>query len=174
MLAFLFVIVAVAFRFLMAPLAFAPVAASLLFFGARAPRKHAWIPLALLVGADVVLTKITYSYPFTADHFVTWAWYAAVLLLGGVLRNNAKPLRVGAASLAASISFFLVSNFAVWAVWNMYPKNLSGLMLAYAAGLPFFRNQVLSDLFFTAVMFGIGALLAGREQRASATESLSH
>lgn len=172
MLAFVFVVIAVAFRFLPHPLAFTPVAASLLYFGARAPRKYAWIPLMLLAGSDVVLTKLSYGYPLTADHFVTWVWYAAILVLGGVLRTDAKPVRVAGASLAASVSFFLASNFAVWAVWDMYPKTISGLAAAYAAGLPFFRNEIASDLFFTGVLFGIGALLAGRQRQG--VESLSH
>lgn len=163
MLAYLFVVVAVAVRFLPHPLAFTPVAAALLYFGARAPRKRAWVPLALLFASDLVLTTVVYSYPFTLDHFVTWAWYAAVLWMGGFLRTDSKPVRIAATSLTASISFFLASNFAVWAVWNMYPKTIGGLSAAYVAGLPFFRNELASDLFFTAVMFGIGALVAGRE-----------
>ena len=35
----------------------------------------------------------------------------------------------------------VISNFAVWAAWNMYPKTLAGLATAYGAALPFFRNQ---------------------------------
>jgi hypothetical protein len=162
MLAYLFLVVAVAVRFLPHPLAFTPVAAALLYFGARAPRNRAWVPLAMLFASDVVLTKLVYSYPFTADHLVTWAWYAVVLWMGGFLRTDAKPVRIAAMSLSASVSFFLASNFAVWSVWNMYPRTMGGLSEAYIAGLPFFRNEIASDLFFSAVMFGIGALVAGR------------
>ena len=82
MLAYLFVILAVAVRFMPHPLAFTPVAASLLFFGARGPRRQLWIPLALLAFSDVILTKVIYSYPFSWDHFVTLGWYAAMLWLG--------------------------------------------------------------------------------------------
>jgi hypothetical protein len=105
---------------------------------------------------------VVYAYPLTADHLVTFAWYAAMLWLGGALRQDARPVRVLGASLAASVSFFMVSNFAVWAVWDMYPKTLAGLTAAYAAAVPFFRNQAASDLFFTALVFGVGALVAGR------------
>lgn len=153
MLAYIFVLVAVAIRFLPHPFAFTPVAASLLFFGARGSRRQMWAPLALLAASDVVLTTVVYAYPFSVDHFVTWIWYAAVLWLGTNLRENARPLRVILAALASSVSFFLVSNFAVWAAWNMYPKSLGGLMMSYAAALPFFRRAVQGDLFFTCVMF---------------------
>ncbi len=157
MLAYIFVILAVAVRLLPHPFAFTPVGASLLFFGARAPRHRAWIPLALLAGSDLYLTIFHYGYPFSWDHFVTWAWYACILLLGGALRNNARPLRVLGASLIMAVSFFLVSNFAVWAAWDMYPHNLAGLMTSYVAAVPFFRNELISDVLFSAVMFGIPA-----------------
>ena len=125
MLAYLFLVFAVAVhvRFLPLPYSFAPVTAALLYFGARRPRKEMWIPVAALAVAGLYLSRSVYAYAFSADLLVTWAWYAAMVLLGGVLAKNASALRVGAVSLAASVSFFVVSNFAVWAVWNMYPKN---------------------------------------------------
>ena len=166
MLAYLFLVFAVAvhLRFLPLPFSFAPVTAALLYFGARMPRKQMWIPVAVLVAADVYLTRTTYGYPLTADHVVTWAWYAAMLLLGGLLVKNASALRVGAASLTASVSFFVVSNFAVWAVWDMYPKTAGGLAMCYVAGLPFFRNAVASDLVFAAAFFGVGYLVSQRQE----------
>jgi len=153
MLAYIFVLLAVAVRFMPHPFTFTPVAAALLFFGARGSRRQLWIPFVLLAASDVVLTKVVYSYPFSWDHFVTWVWYAAILWLGTGLRENAKPLRLVGASLTSSVSFFLLSNFAVWACWNMYPKNFSGLMMSYVVGLPYFRHEVVGDLFFTTVMF---------------------
>jgi hypothetical protein len=153
MLAYLFVVIAVAARFLPHPLSFTPVAASLLFFGARGSRRQIWMPLVLLAVSDVILTKVVYAYVFSWDHFVTWAWYAAILWLGTKLRDNTRPLRVIGAALASSVSFFLLSNFAVWAAWDMYPKNFAGLMTSYAVGLPFFRRSVEGDLIFTSIMF---------------------
>jgi hypothetical protein len=159
MLAYLFVLLAVAVRFLPHPLAFTPVAAALLYFGARGSRRQLWVPFALLAASDVVLTKVVYAYPFSWDHFVTWVWYAAILWLGTGLRENSKPLRIAGAALASSVSFFVVSNFAVWAAWSMYPKTLAGLMTCYAAALPFFRRGVEGDLLFTAAMFGLPVAL---------------
>jgi hypothetical protein len=160
MLAYVFVIFAVAVRFLPHPLAFTPVAAALLFFGARGSRRQMWIPLVLLGASDVVLTKYVYAYPVTWDHIVTWAWYAAILWLGTRLSRDAKPLPILGASLAASVSFFLVSNFASWVTWSdMYPRTLNGLMLAYDAGIPFFRRGVEGDLLFTTLFFATPYLL---------------
>ncbi len=169
MLPYLFVLLAIAVRFLpfVGPLNFlphawhfTPLAASLLFFGARGSRRQMWIPLVLLAATDVVLTKFIYVYPLTWDHFVTWAWYAAILWLGTNLREKSGPVRVVGAALTSSISFFLISNFAAWAAWtDLYPRTFNGLMMSYVAGIPFFRGTVESDLFFSIAMFGTPVFL---------------
>jgi len=159
MLAYIFVLVAVAVRFMPHPFAFTPVGAALLYFGARTPRRRMWVPLALLAASDVVLTTLVYRYPFSWDHFVTWAWYAGMLWLGSTIKRDSGAVRILGTAVAGSISFFLVSNFAVWAAWEMYPRTLAGLMTCYGAGLPFFRSTVAGDLLFTAVMFGAPVLL---------------
>jgi hypothetical protein len=164
MLAYLFVLLAVAVRFLPHPWMFTPVVGSLLFFGARGSRRQLWIPVALLIASDLVLTKFVYAFPFGWDYFVTWAWYGAIVWLGTGLKENAKPVRIVAAALASSVSFFLISNFTVWVYWNMYPKNFHGLEMAYVAGLPFFRHALEGDLLFTAAMFATPVLVAGLSQ----------
>lgn len=170
MLAYLFVVLAIIVhaRFIPMEFHFTPVAASFLFFGARVARKQMWIPVLLLAASDVYLTKVHYGYPLTPDHLVTWVWYAAMILMGGLLANTWSAPRIGAASLIASLSFFLISNAMVWMVWrDMYPATLNGLLLAYIAGLPFFRNTVVSDLLFTGAFFSAGYLL--QRQHAEAT-----
>jgi len=159
MLAYLFIACAVAVRFLPHPWSFTPVVGALLFFGARGSRRQLWVPLVLLAASDVVLNRFVYHYPFTWDLCVTWMWYAAVAWLGTNLRENAKPLRVIGAALASSTSFFLLSNFAVWAGGTMYPHTWAGLMTSYTLGVPFFRPAIEGDLLFTAAMFATPGLL---------------
>jgi hypothetical protein len=169
MLPYIFVLLAIAVRFLpflgslnVLPHAwhFTPVAASLLFFGARGSRRQMWIPLVLFAATDIILTKFIYAYALSWDTLVTFAWYAAILWLGTNLREKSGPARVIGAALASSVSFFLISNFAVWAVWSqMYPRTFNGLMMSYAAGIPFFRGTVESDLFFSIAMFGTPVFL---------------
>jgi hypothetical protein len=153
MLAYLFVLLAVAVRFMPHPWMFTPVVGSLLFFGARGSRRQLWIPFVLLAASDVLLTKLVYSYPFTSDHYVTFAWYAAILWLGTKLGTKTKWLPVIGAALASSVSFYLITNFVAWAWLDMYPKNLSGLIMSYTAALPFFRHALAGDLIFTVAMF---------------------
>jgi hypothetical protein len=177
MLPYLFVLLAIAVRFL--PFAgplnfmphawhFTPLAASLLFFGARGARRQMWIPLVMLMATDVVLTKYIYSYHLTWDQLVTWAWYAAILWLGTNLRDKAGFWRVLAAAITSSVSFFVVSNFAVWAAFpEMYPRTFSGLMMSYTAAIPFYRGTAAGDLFFSLAFFGVPSLIHVLSERFS-------
>ena len=162
MLAYLFVIFAVVARmpFMPHPWGFTPVAAALLYFGARGSRRQLWVPFGLMITSDVLLNKFVYAYPLSWDQPVVWAWYAAILLLGTQLHENSGWLRVAGAALASSVSFFILSDLAVWAFGTMYPKTWSGLVSCYVAALPFFRRGLAGDMLFTAVMFGLPAIAA--------------
>ena len=160
MLAYLFVIFAVLARmpFMPHPWGFTPVAAALLYFGARGSRRQLWVPFGLMIASDVLLNKFVYAYPLGWDQPVVWAWYAAILLLGTQLHETSGWLRVAGAALASSVSFFILSDLAVWAFGTMYPKTWSGLVSCYVAALPFFRRGLAGDMLFTAVMFGLPAI----------------
>jgi uncharacterized membrane protein (UPF0136 family) len=159
MLAYLFVLFAVAVRFVPHPWQFTPVAASLLFFGARGSRRQMWVPLVLFAVSDLLLNKFVYAYPFGWDQLVIWAWYAAILWLGTSLRERQKPVPVIGAALGSSISFFLISNFMVWAAGTMYPMTRAGLATCYEAAVPFFRHTLEGDLLFTILMFAAPVVL---------------
>ncbi len=170
MLAYLFVLLAFAVRLAIPylhayPFHFTPVAASLLFFGAHGSRRQFWIPVGLLALSDIILSKFVYHYPVDASQLVSWAWYAAIVLLGTQLRNREKPLWIGLAALASPISFFLISNFAAWAAFPMYPKTFAGLMTSYSLGVPFFRNDLIGTMLFSAVFFAVPFLLHLPESR---------
>jgi hypothetical protein len=167
MLAYVFVVLAIAVRFMPHPWMFTPVTACLLYFGARGPRRFIWAPLVLLAASDVVLTKWFWHYAFTWDQLVIWAWYAAVLMLGTRLRENRKPLWIMASALGSSVAFYLLSNFAVWASFNMYPKTLTGLMTCYTLAIPFFKPSLIGDLLFTAGMFAVPVLFGSLAEKAS-------
>src|SRR2546423_8279124 len=155
MLAYIFVLLAVAVRFTSHPWHFTPVAASLLFFGAYRSRRELWFPIALLAASDVLLNRLVYHYPLSWDLVVTWTWYAAALGLGAGLRGRIKPLWIMGSAAATSVSFYVLSNFAVWAAYDMYPKTLSGLMTCYAMAIPFFRGTLAGGLAVSALLLPV-------------------
>jgi hypothetical protein len=167
MLAYVFVVLAIAVRFMPHPWMFTPLTASLLYFGARGPRRFLWAPIVMLAASDIVLTKWFWHYRFTWDQLVIWAWYVAVLMLGTKLRENKKPLWIMASALGSSVAFYLASNFAVWAFGTMYPKTLTGLMTSYTLAIPFFKPSLIGDLLFTAALFAVPVLFGSLAEKAS-------
>lgn len=151
---------------------FTAVGAGLLFFGSRRPRWQALIAAAVMALTDVVLTKWLYTgFAFhVQDYLVTWAWYGAAALLGNALLRKVSVLRVIAGVFASATSFFLISNLMVWATSQVtYAHTMGGLMQCYAAGLPFYGNDLLSTGILSAALFGLpvaARLLAGQMQAA--------
>ena len=140
---------------------FTAVGAGLLFFGSRRPRWQAVIAAVVMALMDVYLTKVVYGFEFhVRSYLVTWAWYAAVCLIGSGLLRKVTPLRVVAGVLASATSFFILSNFMVWAGSTMYAHSLSGLGTCYAAAVPFYANDLVSMGFVSAVLFGLPVLAA--------------
>jgi hypothetical protein len=172
MLAYLVLLVAVLSRIL--PHAFHAVSwnftalgGGLLFFGSRmgSSKRAAWMlpsAVAFLMATDYYLTVFAYGYPFQLrDYLVTWLWYAAVCLIGMGILQKPTALRVVAGVLATSTSFFLLSNLAFWAgPWHMYPRSLAGLGACYIAGLPFYRNDLVSTALTAGALFGLPVLAA--------------
>ena len=56
-------------------------------------------------------------------------------------------------SFFASLIFYLVTNFGVWLLGNMYQKNLSGLIQCYYFAIPFFTKTILSTIIFSYTAF---------------------
>ncbi len=83
----------------------------------------------------------------------TWSAWAVIGLLGRLLYHRRKNsykfiFQITGMGLLSSLFFYLYTNFGVWLLWHMYPKTLSGLIQCYFMGLPFLRNQLVSDLIF--------------------------
>ena len=68
--------------------------------------------------------------------------------------KNWRIVNVLGTSVLAAVVFFLVTNFAVWAGPGLFPKNATGLLACYTAGIPFFWNTVLGNIFFGSILFG--------------------
>src|SRR5579859_5736272 len=96
---------------------FTAVGGALLYFGARRPWREMVAPLAALMTTDFYLTTFSYHDAFKWQAYVTtWVWYAAAIVLGSVLlKSRTTWLRGTAATLLGPTSFFVISNYAVWA-----------------------------------------------------------
>ncbi|MEM6396171.1 MAG: DUF6580 family putative transport protein [Bacteroidota bacterium] len=158
------VLLAAASRLLPHPPNFTPLAAMALF-GATYFRKSwlAWlVPFAALYLSDLVLNNVVYAEAGTGFSFgVYWVVYLAfglIVLLGfaALRRKKLNVIRLLGVGIGATLLFFLVTNFWSWYTdpFDMYPNDISGLLLSYEMGLPFLRNSFLGNLVFGAVLFG--------------------
>jgi hypothetical protein len=80
--------------------------------------------------------------------------FILAVFIGFWIKNHKSPKNIIFASLSCSILFFVITNFAVWAFGGLYPKTIEGLSESYFLAIPFFRNTVMGDLFYSGVFFG--------------------
>ncbi len=60
--------------------------------------------------------------------------------------------------VGSSLIFFLISNFGVWLLGNMYENNINGLINCYILAIPFFKNTLLSTFVFSYAAYGANFL----------------
>jgi len=151
-------------RLLPHPWNFTPVMAIGLFAGSHARKTSTGI-LATLFALALSDAVMGFDSSF-------WYVYPAMLipvLLGRLIRDRSGVGAIVATALASSASFFLITNFMVWATQALYPHTIEGLTASYVAGIPFYQNQLLSDAFYTLAMFGGYAVLSRFVQPARQT-----
>ncbi len=142
------VAVTVVMRLVPHPANFVPVGALALLCGTMI--RSRWgivIPLAVMVASDLVIGLHSLI-------LFTWGGFLLFGAIGWWIRQQRNVWRIVGGSLAGSITFFLLTNFAVWAFTPLYAKTVAGLYQCFLMAVPFFRNGLLGDLFYTGIFFG--------------------
>jgi hypothetical protein len=93
---------------------------------------------------------------------VPYLSFALIVCIGFQLQQRRTAARIAGAALLSALVFFIVTNFGVWAFDSLYPKTFPGLIACYVSAIPFFRNTLLGDLMYTAILFGGFRLLESR------------
>jgi hypothetical protein len=148
------VVLGVCARLVPHPWNFTPLMAIGLFAGSQARKASTGVLATLfaLILSDAVLG-------FYAGFWYVYAAALIPVLLGRLIRNRSGAGAIAATALASSLSFFLITNFMVWATSQLYPHSIGGLSACFLAGIPFYQNQVLGDAVYTVALFGGYALL---------------
>lgn len=160
------------------PWNFSPVAAACVLCGALAPRRG-WafgLPLALMIGGDLLIDVITgFQFVTVRNYFVQLWVYAGVLLVTGLgtqARSQPGWQRGVPAAFAGEALFFLLTNFATWLSGlipesspPLYELSAQGLLQCYLAAIPYFGRSLISTAVYATLFFspwGLG--LAGVRQ----------
>ena len=144
---------------------FSPVMAMAFCGGLFLPGLQAWLlPLAVIAVSDIALSVCLGYPPFGAGQFAAWA---CLLIAVGSGRWLARWPQLKSSALIAVVTsnaliFYLVTNAASWALEPSYPRDFGGLVQALTTGLPgypptwqFFRNALVSDFLFVALILGV-------------------
>lgn len=124
------------------------------------------VPFTALLVSDILLNFHYGVAAFGTGELIRYAVYALGICAGLTLRKrNAGSPAVFATVAGSSLLFYLVTNTAAWLGNAAYPQSLGGLVQSLTIGLPgfpptwvFFRNSLVSDLLFTALILGAVAL----------------
>jgi hypothetical protein len=143
------ILAAVFSRFIPHPPNFTAVGAAALFGAAYLDKKlfAFLVPLAAMFLSDAIIG-------FHPGMFAVYFSFAIIVAIGFTLKNKRTFGRIVVATLSASVSFFIVTNFAQWVMDPFYAKNTAGLIQCYVMAIPFFHYTVIGDLFFVGIMFG--------------------
>lgn len=141
---------------------FAPLGAIALFGGAYFKNlKWAFlIPFGAFWMSDLILNNTVYSsfydgFTWMSGGFLyTYGSMAMIVVLGYYLLKKISFTRVAGGAFGASVIFFIVSNFGVWAGGSIYPMTAEGLIACYTAAIPFFHNTLAGDLIYSGILFG--------------------
>jgi hypothetical protein len=129
---------------------FAPIVGISLFAGVYLGRNYALVlPLIAVLVSDTFIGFYEWQ--------IVLAVYGSYLLIGlmsAIIKRYKKLETIIAVSIMASVLFFIITNWAVWQFSAWYTKDLAGLMQSYTLALPFFRNTLLGNLFYTLALFG--------------------
>jgi len=104
------------------------------------------IPLSAMFIADIIIG----FHPY-----MLWVYGAiglSTLISNWSMRFNKKYIQLGVMAILSSILFFIITNFAVWAIWDYYPKTIDGLIICYIKAIPFFQNTLLGTIIYTAII----------------------
>ena len=133
-------------------------------FGAAYFSKKYWayiVPFAALWISDLFLNNFVYSMGEGFTLFSKWSIgtylaFGLIIFMGSKFLKKITIPNVIGTTVGASLLFFLVTNFGVWAMdpGFIYPDGSVGLLACYTAGLPYFWNTLAGDLVFVGIMFG--------------------
>lgn len=154
---------------------FTAVGAVALFAGAmfKDGFKAFFIPLLILFISDLIINNVLYAAYFDSFQWFTpgfgyiYAGFAITTLIGRLNIKDYKVLPIFGGVLASTLVFFLLTNFGSWTSNVLYPKNFTGLMEAYTAGLPFLLNQLASTALYTTVLFASASFLVSSRKSLS-------
>ena len=97
--------------------------------------------LAMFIG-DIIIGFHSYQ-------FIVYLTILSIIVVSPKTKNY---FFLGLTAFLSSFWFYVTTNFAVWIMWDFYPKTIAGLINCYVLAIPFFSNTLISTLLFTGIL----------------------
>ena len=110
----------------------------------------------ILLSCTVIIISMLLADIFIGFYKNIFFVYLSLLLITYIFSHINRKIKLKNLfifGLLGSIIFFILSNFGVWILSEMYEKNLNGLINCYLLAVPFFVNTLLSTIIFSYAAF---------------------
>lgn len=148
-LAFFFIAVAFAVRFVPLKIPNIEFISSMIAFLTLAYGFRFALPAALIV---VISSNLILTGFLTTWDFIVLAGWTAVSLVQFVLRGKSLK-NILFMELIGTLAFFAVTNSLVFFAFAFYPRTLAGYIQCIIAGIPFLRNQIIANFFLSMLVY---------------------
>ena len=137
-------------RFITHPANFTAISALALFGSFYLNKKQAFlIPNSAMFFPDLFLGF--YEIKIMAAVYLS---FILTVLAGIALKKQKQMTFILISGLFAAILFFIITNGAVFLFSPWYEKSINGLLKCFILALPFFRNHLIGNLFYSGLLFG--------------------
>ncbi|MEO0312497.1 MAG: hypothetical protein RIQ89_2154 [Bacteroidota bacterium] len=129
---------------------FTAIGSIALFGGAviKDKRLSLLIPMLALFITDLIIGMYSTMW-------IVYVSFAIMGMIGWWVARSMKPINIAMGTLAGGVVFYLLTNLPfLYNDISLYSNDINGLIASYTAALPFYRNQLLGDLFYTTTLFG--------------------
>ena len=126
---------------------FTPILSIALFAGYSFKNNYAFmVPLSIMLVSDYLIGSF---------EMALWVYPSLLLIffIGNyfIKKNNYRNIFLS--SVLSSLIFFIITNFGSWYGNPFYVQNFSGLMSSYIAGIPFYKNTLISTLLYSSFLY---------------------
>ncbi len=160
-----------------------PIAAMALFGGAYFTdnRKAFLLPLIALFVSDLVLYSFIYhgTYGFLYQGwYVIYGIFALTVFIGKKMIRKVNLKNVLGASIVASLSHWIISDFVAWMVGLdittglPYTRDIAGFIKCYTLAIPYLQSFFIGTVIYAALMFGIFEFAKSKSTKLAQQETI--
>ena len=103
----------------------------------------------------IVLSQIISDYflGYYSSMLFVYLAYVSIAIASKHILKKLNFIHVIGTSCISVLIFYLVSNYGVWQMMDLYQYNLNGLVQCYIAGIPFLKYSLISTLLYSTTIY---------------------